>query len=93
MSKNQIEEGEATEAPGKGGKVTAELLLSQAEVEAEKGPRESFKQWAKNKSLERKEVARRLSIIDQEVKQAAADFNKGIWVAPKNQKSDEKSSG
>lgn len=83
---------ETIETP-KGGKVTAESLMAQAEVEAEKGPRESFKQWAKNKRLERKEVERRLSIIDQEIKQAMSDFNKGLWVAPKNQKQDEKSNG
>lgn len=82
MSKDNEFESDGTTESAPKGKVTAASLISQAEAEAAKGPREAFKAWVKNKKIERGEVERRLILIDNELKQAASDFDKGLWVSP-----------
>jgi hypothetical protein len=82
---------EPTNTKNTGGKVTAESLLAQADADVAKGPREAFKAWAANKKRELVEVERRVILIQNEIKQGASDFNKGLWVPPA--KSNEKASG
>ena len=68
-------------------KANAKSLMNSAAGEARKGKQEAFKAWAKNKMAEREAAQQRIDMLDAELERAAADFDKGIWVAPnKDQK-------
>lgn len=66
-------------------KVTAKSLMAQGAAEARKSLGEAFKSWSKNRQAEINALQQSIDLIKADMDNAAADFDRGIWIAPKNQ--------